>query len=110
MTTTYRKLATVGIDSTTQIPKIDIEFNMPPAVHYRWNIVSAARTLVEKPEERELTLMVYNIHKKILRGSGVSEEALERGDKRLIKRVEMYVKEANLRHLRSVEPKSNTVQ
>jgi hypothetical protein len=54
--------------------------------------------------------MVYNIHKKILRGSGVSEEALERGDKRLIKRVEMYVKEANLRHLRSVEPKSNTVQ
>lgn len=88
-------VGTITTDAKTQIPRIDIEFNMSPAAHYRWNIVEAARTLVRTPEEQPITLMVYKIHKGVLRNKGVSEEVLARGDKHLVKRVEMLVRKRN---------------
>jgi hypothetical protein len=104
------RIGSIEIDNTKQIPKLTLDFNMSPAVHYKWNIVEAARTLVEKPEDRKITLMVYKIHKDILRGKGISEEALERGDKRLTKRVERYVRWANENYLRSAEPQTDSIQ
>lgn len=86
------EVATITTDTTKQIPKIGIEFNMSPAVHYRWNIVNAARTLVRKPAEQEITLAVYRLHKEILKNKGVPEDVLERGDEILVKRVKMLVR------------------
>jgi len=87
MKTKSPKFATINIDETRQTPRVGIEFDMTPAVHYRWNIVNAARTIVETPSELEITIKVYELHKGILRNKGVPEEVLEKGDERLVQRV-----------------------
>ncbi|MBW2963768.1 hypothetical protein KY306_03260 [Candidatus Woesearchaeota archaeon] len=74
------------------VPKIVIDITMPPEEHYNWNIENAARTLVRKPGEREITLAVYELHKSILRNKGMEEKKLREGDDLLVKKVEEYVR------------------
>ena len=52
--------------------------------YYNWNIGNAARVIVRKPEEYEITLMVYRLHKTILANSGFDSRKLEEGDDKLI--------------------------
>jgi len=90
-------IATISIDETKQTPRVSLGFDMTPAAHYRWNIVNAARTIVETPSELEITITVYELHKGILRNKGVPEEVLERGDERLSQRAKRLVRQRQSR-------------
>lgn len=92
MTAKQEKAFKVTLDLDKDPARITVEPNMPPAAHYRWNINTAARMIVEHPSDNAVYLAVYRTHKDMLRRRGIPEEALEEGDKRLLKRVELGVK------------------
>jgi len=50
-----------------------------------WNIAGTVSTLMTKPEEKDITLMVYEIHKEILTGKGATPEQLLESDRLLEK-------------------------
>ncbi len=49
-----------------------------------WNIRGAARVILRRPEEIEITLEVYYLHRKVLENLGYDPEKLERGDSMLV--------------------------
>ena len=63
--------------------------------YYRWNIENAARVIVEdaarrtsyEPKESELTFMIYEAHKEVLKNEGYNVKKLELGDIELVTKV-----------------------
>lgn len=53
----------------------------------RWNVENAARAILARPEEREIALMVYDIHRRILENSGYNSENLKEADDKLVRLV-----------------------
>lgn len=66
-----------------QIPELEVEINphMSNQEYIDWNVINAARRLGKAPEEMEITLSVYNLHKHILKSRGVAESEFIKGDK-----------------------------
>lgn len=73
--------------------RIEVElFPVDNNAYLAWNVAGCVRRLGEAPNEYDITLMVYEIHKNILRRRGVTEEDLKVGDR--------YVEEAKAERLR----------
>jgi hypothetical protein len=70
--------------------RITVKFGGDLKAYLEWNIESAARTFVSKPDEYDVTMAVYKIHREILANSGLSEERLQQGDDELVVRIESY--------------------
>ena len=66
-----------------KIPEVEFRINpdMSDESYIRWNVEGASRRLRQAPQESDITLMVYNIHKDILRDRGASESDFAEGDK-----------------------------
>ncbi len=66
-----------------KIPRIHVAVNedMSNEEYIRWNIQGATRGLAQTPDEATITLMVYDIHKNILRKRGVKESDFVEGDR-----------------------------
>ncbi|HIG97666.1 MAG TPA: hypothetical protein HA230_04975 [Candidatus Aenigmarchaeota archaeon] len=74
-----------------------IEFELFPddnSAYLVWNVAGCVRRLRDAPHEYDITLMVYEIHKDILRKRGISDDDLNVGDR--------YVEEAKAQCLRGV--------
>lgn len=78
--------------SSDEIPKLEIIINgnMTNEEYIRWNIAGASRRLRDAPQETELTLMIYNVHKIILRARGVTEPEFYEGNKIIDEIVKQY--------------------
>ncbi|HLC67693.1 MAG TPA: hypothetical protein VJI12_02300 [archaeon] len=62
--------------------RIDIELSPDNNQDYlAWNVAGCVRMLRDVPHEHEITLMVYELHKNVLRRQGVTEEELSVGDR-----------------------------
>lgn len=64
-----------------RIPRIHVDVNMSNEDYIRWNVQGALKKLEQTPEEASTTLMVYHIHKEILRKKGVSESDFAESDR-----------------------------
>lgn len=54
--------------------------NMSNGDYIKWNLEGATRILTKRPRDYEITTMVYNIHKEILRGRGATDADFAEGD------------------------------
>lgn len=55
--------------------------NMSKGDYIKWNLEGATRILTKRPWDYEITTMVYNIHKEILRSRGATDADFAEGDK-----------------------------
>jgi len=80
------------------VPRIEIGINehMTVEEYFYWNVQGSARAIVAKPEECELNLMVYEIHKAILAKRGASTEFLAKGDEELVRLINVGLLEKNI--------------
>jgi hypothetical protein len=72
--------------TTNQPPTLEVDLSQgrTPEEHYLWNIQNAARVILNRPQEQEITLEVYELHKTYLRNTGFSEERLRQSDDLLL--------------------------
>jgi hypothetical protein len=75
--------------------RIEVElFPEDNNAYLAWNVAGCVRKLRAAPNEYDITLVVYEIHKDILRRRGVSEDDLKVGDR--------YVEDAKAECLRGL--------
>jgi len=72
----------VVVDTNNEIPEIEIELGagMNNEEYLVWNLANAIRTINNKPQEKDITLTVYKIHREVLKNRGVSGEKLAESD------------------------------
>ena len=88
----HRKME-VAIDVTNpELPRIEVNFNMSPAYHYKWAIIRTARAIVRNPRYYQIATAAFECHKDMLRNKGVSEDALKRADELLVERVDLLIR------------------
>ena len=74
---------------------IDLGAGLSNEQYIAWNVDGCVRVLRDAPHEYSITLMVYEIHKNVLRKRGVSEDDLKVGDR--------YVEEAKTKYLHNTD-------
>ncbi|MDO8459842.1 MAG: hypothetical protein Q7S74_01910 [Nanoarchaeota archaeon] len=83
-------VATIYQNHEERALHISVELSADPAEYAVWNIQNAARVLVTKPEERQITLAVYRCHRNALGKKGVKEDILNKYDKALLHQVSIF--------------------
>jgi hypothetical protein len=66
---------------------IELGKGMSNQEYLEWNINGAYEMLITNPKEAKITLMVYDLHKGILKNRGVDEDTLKEGDNKLLEKI-----------------------
>jgi len=61
--------------------RAEINPNLSNEDYIKWNVAGASRQIRRAPQELELTLMIYDLHKQVLRGRGATDSDFAEGDK-----------------------------
>ena len=77
----------IVVDTNEETPKVSIELGagMSNEEYLEWNLINAIKTIRRSPQEKEITISVYRLHKDVLKNKGVSGEDLVESDRILKK-------------------------
>jgi len=73
----------IVVDTNNETPEIELDLGagMTNEKYLVWNLAGAIRSIKSNPQEKDIQIQIYKIHREVLQNKGVSEKDLEESDR-----------------------------